>query len=174
MLSELGPSPEKQPEEGLRGPDKGPPLKLIFLDVDGVICCNGAGRLEVDKLKRISMVVEKTGAKIVLSTDWRRSPPLKERVTRVLAQDVGVSVIGATMQGPVLRPVRPREIVSWLEGYEHERERHQAAQHDAHSEAAGQAGARHDELVPVEGEDGEGAHPLVVVGRQRHLVDKGN
>ena len=41
MLSELGPSPEKQPVEGLKGPNTGPALKLIFLDVDGVICCNG-------------------------------------------------------------------------------------------------------------------------------------
>lgn len=33
------------------------------------------------------------------------------------------------MQGPPQRPVRPREIVSWLEGYETER----AKQHQSHA-----------------------------------------
>ena len=116
MLSELGPSPEKQPEEGLRGPDKGPPLKLIFLDVDGVICCNGAGRLEVDKLKRISQVVEKTGAKIVLSTDWRRDPSLKAIITTALSE-VSCQVIGATRKGAPLKPIRPQEITGWLDAF---------------------------------------------------------
>lgn len=60
---------------------------------------------------------------MVLSTDWRRTPQLKIRLTSVLFE-YGVKVIGATMQGPMLRPVRPREIVSWLEGYEVERRAH--------------------------------------------------
>ena len=103
-------------EEGLRGPDKGPPLKLIFLDVDGVICCNGAGRLEVDKLKRISQVVEKTGAKIVLSTDWRRDPSLKAIITTALSE-VSCQVIGATRKGAPLKPIRPQEITGWLDAF---------------------------------------------------------
>ena len=116
MLSELGPSPEKQPVEGLKGPNTGPALKLIFLDVDGVICCNGAGRLENDKLKRISKVVEETGAKIVLSTDWRRDPSLKAIITTALGE-VGCTVIGATRKGPPLKPVRPQEITGWLDAF---------------------------------------------------------
>ena len=92
------------------------PLKLIFLDVDGVICCNGAGRLEPDKLKRISQVVEKTGAKIVLSTDWRRDPSLKAIITTALGE-VGCTVIGATRKGAPLKPIRPQEISGWLDAF---------------------------------------------------------
>ena len=76
-------------------------IKIIFLDVDGVICCNGAGRLEVDKLARIEDVVKKTDAKVVLSTDWRRDPSLKAHITTAL-NERGISVIGATRKGAPL------------------------------------------------------------------------
>ena len=45
---------------------------LIFLDIDGVICCNMNGHLEEPKLQQLRRIVEATGAKVVLSTDWRR------------------------------------------------------------------------------------------------------
>ena len=64
----------------------------------------------------------------MLSTDWRRTPRLKARLCAILA-DFGIRVIGATMQGPPQRPVRPREILSWLKGYETERTR----QHQSHA-----------------------------------------
>ena len=91
-------------------------IKIIFLDVDGVICCNGAGRLEVDKLARIENVVKKTDAKVVLSTDWRRDPSLKAHITTAL-NERGISVIGATRKGAPLRPIRPQEIAGWLDAY---------------------------------------------------------
>ena len=98
-------------------------LKVVFLDVDGVICCNKYGHLEEEKLQNLRLVVERSGASIVLSTDWRRSPTHKRKLCRVL-EDLGMRVIGATMQGPTMHPVRPREIIGWLEGYEAERRRH--------------------------------------------------
>ena len=82
----------------------GPPvdaIKLIFLDVDGVICCNGQGRLEEDKLGRIRKVAEASGAKIVLSTDWRRDPSLKATISTSLTER-GMQVIGATRK-PIAR-----------------------------------------------------------------------
>jgi len=94
----------------------GPPIKIIFLDIDGVICCNGAGRLETDKMKRIASVVEKTGAKVVLSTDWRRDASLKAVLTKALT-DVGVTVIGATRKGAPMKPIRPQEITGWLDAF---------------------------------------------------------
>ena len=33
-----------------------PPLRIIFLDIDGVICCNSMGRLE-DKKMRILQAI---------------------------------------------------------------------------------------------------------------------
>ena len=32
-------------------------IRLIFLDVDGVLCCNKHGHLEADKLKRLAGIV---------------------------------------------------------------------------------------------------------------------
>ena len=42
--------------------------RLIFLDIDGVICCNSSGQLEPAKLAELQRIVRLTGAKIVLST----------------------------------------------------------------------------------------------------------
>jgi hypothetical protein len=97
-------------------PDDLPPVKLIFLDVDGVICCNGYGRLEEEKLQRIKTIVEKTEAKVVLSTDWRRDATLKATITAALAEK-GAQVIGATRKGAPLKPIRPQEITQWLDHF---------------------------------------------------------
>jgi hypothetical protein len=45
-----------------------PKRRLIFLDVDGVICCNSSGQLEPAKLAELQRIVRLTGAKLVLST----------------------------------------------------------------------------------------------------------
>ena len=98
-----------------------PPLGR--LRADGVLCCNRNGMLEEDKLHRLQSVVHRTGARVVLSTDWRRDAMLKQRLVKVLRMH-GIEVIGATFKGPPLQPVRPREISAWLEGYESERRLH--------------------------------------------------
>ena len=85
-----------------------------------VICCNGIGRLETDKMARIRDVVKQTGAKVVLSTDWRRDATLKATVTHALREQ-GIEVIGATRKGPPLKPIRPQEIWGWLELYQREK-----------------------------------------------------
>ena len=96
-------------------------IKVIFLDIDGVICCNAIGRLEEEKLQRLRScamhtppltpipraltpptphcsVVSRTGAKVVLSTDWRRDVTLKSTLIKALT-DLGISVIGSTRKG---------------------------------------------------------------------------
>ena len=65
--------------------------RLIFLDIDGVICCNTSGILEPRKLELLSSVVSATGAKVVLSTDWRRVPKLKAQLISTL-QVYGIEV----------------------------------------------------------------------------------
>lgn len=81
-------------------------VKLLFLDIDGVICCNTSNHLEEAKLDRLRRIAEATGAKVVLSTDWRRIGWLKKKLVAVLRQN-GLSVIGATPQKPAWNPVRP-------------------------------------------------------------------
>lgn len=86
---------------------------IIFLDIDGVICCNNMGRLEMDKLHRLRHIVDATGAEVVLSTDWRRSPQLKLRLLSAFKQ-LGISYAGSTPELPEYRQARPREILRWL------------------------------------------------------------
>jgi hypothetical protein len=71
------------------------PLRIIFLDIDGVICCNNFSRLEDDKLMTLKRVVELTNSKIVLSTDWRKFPDAK-RVLIATLRGMGMKVIGQT------------------------------------------------------------------------------
>ena len=91
-------------------------MRAIFLDIDGVICCNNFGRLEDRKLQLLRQVVQQTGAKIVLSTDWRRVPKLKSQLIQTL-RDYGMEVIGSTPMRPPWQPIRPQEIIEWLTAY---------------------------------------------------------
>ena len=93
------------PEEGLR---------LVFLDIDGVICCNRVGELEASKLAQLQRICRETGAKVVLSTDWRRQAALKRQVIQALAR-LDMECVGATPQrATMFQPVRPQEITEWL------------------------------------------------------------
>ena len=54
-------------------------MKIIFLDVDGVLNCdtteetvNGWVFVDDDKIKLVRYIVDKTGAKIVLDSTWRQ------------------------------------------------------------------------------------------------------
>ena len=46
-------------------------MKIIFLDIDGVLNTNSNKEISNDKLKLLSELVSKTGAEIVLSSSWR-------------------------------------------------------------------------------------------------------
>ena len=88
-------------------------IAVIFLDIDGVICCNMAGRLEEGKLAVLNSVAKATGAKVVLSTDWRRQAQLKRQVVAALKR-LDIEVIGATPMKAMFQPIRPVEILEWM------------------------------------------------------------
>ena len=46
-------------------------MKVIFLDIDGVLNTNSNKEILNDKLKLLSELVSKTGADVVLSSSWR-------------------------------------------------------------------------------------------------------
>ena len=85
-------------------------MKIIFLDVDGVLCCNSMAALEADKLDLLRQVVEVTQAVVVLSSDWRRDFRLRRKVTEAL-EALNIRVLGIT---PVKRDCRPVEIMMWV------------------------------------------------------------
>jgi len=88
-------------------------VHVIFLDIDGVICCNMTGRLEDNKLDELKRIVSATSAKVVLSTDWRRQAQLKRQVIMTLKKR-DIEVIGATPCRAMYSPIRPQEITEWM------------------------------------------------------------
>ena len=46
-------------------------MRVIFLDIDGVLNTNPDREISSDKLKLLSELVSKTGAEVVLSSSWR-------------------------------------------------------------------------------------------------------
>lgn len=47
-------------------------MKLLFLDIDGVLCCRRPGVIQQNLTQNLATIVKKTGCQIVLSSDWRR------------------------------------------------------------------------------------------------------
>ena len=54
-------------------------MKVLFLDIDGVLCLRTSHYQYFDKVccDRIKLILEKTGAKIVVSSTWRRGHTLQ-------------------------------------------------------------------------------------------------
>ena len=70
---------------------------MLFLDVDGVITyADGTGRLCEEKLERLQRVVLPTQTQIVISSNWRLFPQLKDRLVTALHEHGGMRVIGCT------------------------------------------------------------------------------
>jgi len=89
----VGYSPEMMKESEM--------MKVIFLDIDGVLNCSSEGPVIGSVLdicpKRLDMlkqIVEQTGAVIVVSSTWRFCK--MDRLTEVL-ESVGLEVFGSTI-----------------------------------------------------------------------------
>lgn len=100
-------------------------MKLIFLDVDGVLNCaetfeqrrdgNIAGTIfDLDPrfVKRFKKIVKETGVKVVLSSTWR----LHED-TRQAVRNHGIEFIDCTPYITDVGTKRGREINAWLSTY---------------------------------------------------------
>jgi len=94
-------------------------MKVLFLDIDGVLNCrssfNRQGTREIieeDMVERINRVIEATGCSVVVSSTWRILMPLEE-LKRVLGGHgfLSEAIIDAT---PHLTR-RDDEIATWLE-----------------------------------------------------------
>lgn len=91
-------------------------MKIIFLDIDGVMngfeswpSCTGRQYIDPNAVGRLNYIVEKTEAKIVITSTWRKYCDVK-----VLLEDAGVEadIIGYT---PYLNDKsRGEEITEWL------------------------------------------------------------
>jgi len=89
-------------------------MKVLFLDVDGVLNMEASGGLKTlnrNRLKLLEEIINTSGCKIVVSSSWRKDAAYLNRLHRVLNYR-GISVHGVT---PILDQKRGYEIKSWLE-----------------------------------------------------------
>lgn len=89
-------------------------MKVIFLDIDGVLNCDKTPNPRkfpyvVDKklLARLQKLLDRTGAKVVLSSSWRCDP-----VGLLAAKHWGVPFIDVCPDKP--RSQRCKEMTAWL------------------------------------------------------------
>jgi hypothetical protein len=89
-------------------------MKVVFLDIDGVLNCSTTRNPRhfpyvVDQrlLARLHKLLDRTGAKVVLSSTWRLDP-----VGLFAAKHWGVPFIGVCPDKP--RSPRRKEILTWL------------------------------------------------------------
>ena len=60
-------------------------MKVIFLDFDGVITIPPKWYLQADLIKNVKKIVDETGAKIVVSSSWRREN-VKETINDMIGK----------------------------------------------------------------------------------------
>ena len=100
-------------------------IKLIFLDIDGVLnnestrarAPNSAIGINVGMVSIFKRIIEETDAKIVLSSAWRLYPKIHDYLWENLGQDLKDRCIGMTPCS--WSDYRGREIEQWLESNKH-------------------------------------------------------
>jgi len=100
------------------------PVKIIFLDVDGVLnnktetrdVVDCADQLLPQCMGRLQEALESSGARVVLSTTWRSDPALRATLVNALERMRPGCVVGQTLQDPSFRnDMRPAEIANFLQ-----------------------------------------------------------
>ena len=92
-------------------------VRVLFLDVDGVVCCNHDCLLEVDKMQRLQKICETTDCKVVVSSNWRLYDNLRQHLYQQLAS-YNIECVGTTPdagEGQHGMPMRPWEIKAWVD-----------------------------------------------------------
>eukprot|EP00965_Chrysotila_dentata_P059882 1986189-Pleurochrysis_carterae.AAC.1 len=88
-------------------------MRILFLDVDGVVCCNYDALVEQAKLLLVLRIIEQTGAYVVLSSDWRRDGAAKYCIETEMRK-LGIECIGSTPEREPDKWHRPLEIMDWM------------------------------------------------------------
>uniref|UniRef100_A0A7S1TH69 FCP1 homology domain-containing protein n=1 Tax=Compsopogon caeruleus TaxID=31354 RepID=A0A7S1TH69_9RHOD len=89
-------------------------MRVIFLDIDGVLhSVKSVTHFTESCMRELRRIIQMTGAKVVLSSNWRMNEGLLERASRKL-QDYGIRIFDITPINYRLRS-RAEEICAWLE-----------------------------------------------------------
>ena len=96
-------------------------VRIIFLDIDGVICCNHKMNLEASKLERLRAIILHTGSNVVISSNWRNYPKLLEKLLITLKL-YNIPCLGCTPNIATTDSMnRPKEINSWIRTWQKEK-----------------------------------------------------
>eukprot|EP00931_Biecheleriopsis_adriatica_P056297 TRINITY_DN3335_c0_g1_i1.p1 TRINITY_DN3335_c0_g1~~TRINITY_DN3335_c0_g1_i1.p1 ORF type:complete len:268 (-),score=21.73 TRINITY_DN3335_c0_g1_i1:14-784(-) len=87
-------------------------VKILFLDVDGVV--NIPRGMDKGLLNNLKSIVDETGCKIVLSSDWRNAAQTRNEIRNIL-RSLGMDFISCTPPTRSLQNRRPEEILEWIE-----------------------------------------------------------
>lgn len=97
-----------------------PAMKVLFLDVDGVLNCEETFKHHTNSIIGIdpfmgllvNRIVEATGAKVVLSSSWRGSEENEANIERA----IGTKLFGRTPRFSHFQ-IRGQEINKWISDY---------------------------------------------------------
>jgi hypothetical protein len=92
-------------------------MKIIFLDIDGVVCINNSWCYQ--SVKTLNEILKSTGAKIVVSSDWRYQHTLEDlknifKHQEIECEVVGVTPIKRTVELDYLEKIRASEIIEFI------------------------------------------------------------
>ena len=110
-------------------PMAAPPLRILFLDVDGVVCCNQNGQLEPEKMQQLIRITKTADAKVCLSSNWRLYEDLREHLYAELGA-VGIECVGTTPDAGEAthgEGMRPCEIGAWIRFWHEDKQRQRIA-----------------------------------------------
>ena len=137
-------------------------MKVIFLDIDGVLNCETTPNPRnfpyiVDKrlLRRLHRLVNRTGAKVVLTSSWRVDP-----AGLFAARHWGVPFVGTCPDMP--NSPRCREVLTWLK--QHPKVTRYAVIDDEDDEL--------DELPLFQPSASTGLTPAIANGVENYLNEK--
>jgi len=91
-------------------------MKVIFLDIDGVVCLNGVNinSILLDRIKKITLA---TDSKVVISSSWRNCKKSMIRICSIL-KDNDIGMAGETLDLPLADNIwedRVEEILEWVD-----------------------------------------------------------
>ena len=86
-------------------------MKIVFLDINGVLNTTFYHNLKPECLNNLKILTEKTGAKVVITSAWRKYEESLEAIKKTLTE-YNIDVIGSTR----VLGSRSAEIVAYLEG----------------------------------------------------------
>lgn len=91
-------------------------MKIIFLDIDGVLNYeNSKNKVEEEKVKLLKEIVDRTGAEIVLSSDWRYWLNTDDEDIILLERQLGKADLDIMSSTPITsHGYRGAEIHQWL------------------------------------------------------------